>query len=577
MAFSVIRPFQYVAIQLPSDNIKVEQILPNTVINLGKYGSFRTNQIIGRPYHLTFEILDRSDVQDGKELRIVSAAELHAAALVEQADSEEASTPRADGDDSGASPTPKSNVNTHDDPTIQKLTMLEIEALKQDDMGSGRELIQKIMQSHTALDQKTAFSLAKYTLRKQKKHMKRFTVLPFDVPALTDWILADRDLAKTLELRNEIIALVGCWANVHAAGQDSPLLSEMGPSSRYLVVDDTGGLIVSAMAERMGILHQTNLEGDSAEHEDEEVDGEADQPQAVFPHKPKRQQYRLSAMSAKSNSITLIHANQQPNLALLRYFNFDANNPTPSHPLYTNLKTLSWLQLVDPASDTTYREPAVIPAEELAKIKSNKRSAYYRKRRRWERIKSIVDETRAGGFNGLVVASFSDPISILRHLVPLLAGGSQVVVYSPNIEPLVQLADYYFPARRTAFINTPEDRRCVPSEDFPVDPTLLLPPIVQTARVRKWQVLPGRTHPLMTGKGGAEGYIFVGTRVLPAEGKVEGRGRPPRGKKTKTEEKESLVGPDHGDHAPESPLKKQKIATQSTLDDNPEVEIGKEN
>ena len=29
----------------------------------------------------------------------------------------------------------------------------------------------------------------------------------------------------------------------------------------------------------------------------------------------------------------------------------------------------------------------------------------------------------------------------------------------------------------------------------------------------------------MTSKGGAEGYLFTATRVLPAEGKVEARGR----------------------------------------------------
>ena len=85
------------------------------------------------------------------------------------------------------------------------------------------------------------------------------------------------------------------------------------------------------------------------------------------------------------------------------------------------------------------------------------------------------------------------------------------------------------------------ESRKVPSEDFPVDPTLLLAPMVQTARVKRWQVLPGRTHPLMMGRGGAEGYVFVGTRVLPAEGKVEARGT--IGKKRKIEaERDGQVG-----------------------------------
>ncbi|OAL38100.1 hypothetical protein AYO20_02552 [Fonsecaea nubica] len=585
MAFSVIQPYQYVAIRLPSDQTRVEQMLPNTLINLGKYGSFRTNQIIGRPYHLTFEILDRSEVKNGKELRVVQAAELHAMALVEQAETDgEVPTPANEPDELAVSQqpttttttttttTPKSNVNTHDDPTNQKLTMAEIETLKRNTMGSGRELIEKIMQSHSTLDQKTAFSLAKYTLRKHKKYMKQFTVLPLDVSTLVDWMMADREFAKVMEMRNEVLGLVGCWANVHAAGQDSAMLSDMDPYARYLVVDDTGGLLVAAMAERMGILHPTDIAHEVAGNpEDEDVDDEQpdETPTHPLPRKPYRERYRRSAMSATSNTITLVHANQQPNLGLLRYFNFDSNAPTASHPLYTNMKTLSWLQLLEPESAITYQEPPQIPDAELARMKSNRRSAYYRKRRRWERVRNVVNETQAGGFSGLIVASFADPSSTLHHLVPLLAGGSQVVVYSPNVEPLVELADCYSTARRAAFINTPLEQRTVPSKDFPVDPTLLLAPTVHTARVRKWQVLPGRTHPLMTSRGGAEGYIFVGTRVVPAEGKVEARGRPPRGKKIKADDKPAdspVTGElEEGKRAaddeeqPQSPLKKLKV------------------
>lgn len=147
----------------------------------------------------------------------------------------------------------------------------------------------------------------------------------------------------------------------------------------------------------------------------------------------------------------------------------------------------------------------------------------------------IVDETRSGRFNGLIIASYTSALSIMHHLVPLLAGGAQIVVYNPHIEPLVELADLYSTARRTAFIQLDESdpQREVPSEDFPVDPTFLLTPGVQTGRVRRWQVLPGRTHPLMMSKGGAEGYLFVGTRVIPAEGRITARGRAKRGKAKK--------------------------------------------
>ncbi len=163
-------------------------------------------------------------------------------------------------------------------------------------------------------------------------------------------------------------------------------------------------------------------------------------------------------------------------------------------------------------------------------MKSGKRSNYFRKRRRWKRIKAIVDETRAGGFDGLIVASVMQPVTVLTHLVPLLKGGAQVVLYTPTLEPLSELADIYSSARRTAFLSDPLNAEQVPSEDFPIDPTLLLAPTIQTARARSWQVLPERTHPLMTGRGGPDGFIFTATRVLPAEGKVEARGNNKRRK-----------------------------------------------
>jgi tRNA (adenine-N(1)-)-methyltransferase non-catalytic subunit len=469
----------------------------------------------------------------------VPAAELHADALIDQSETpvlrDDGATPNtnSEGAEEDMSVDTRTNKNIIDDPTVQKLTMAEIEALKQDETGTSKDLIAKILQSHSTLDQKTAFSLAKYTLRKNRKYLKRFCVLPLDVVTLTDWMMIERDFAKVMEIRNEVLGLIGCWANVHSAGSTHTELSTTPGSGRYLIVDDTGGLVIAALAERMGILHPPEGIASSTRDEAPPPDKDASTNTTSDQHKPRRPHPEDLAMSAPSNTITLIHANSQPNLALLRYFGFDANTPSPNHSLHAHLKTLSWLQLLDPASDPVYIEPEVFTPEVLSGWKSSKRSTYYRKRRRWERAKSVIDSTRSGGFNGLIVASFTNPLSILHHAVPLLAGAAQVVVYAPHIEPLVELADCYSTARRTAFINTPVESRNVPSEDFPVDPTLLLAPMVQTARVRRWQVLPGRTHPLMMGRGGAEGYVFVGTRVLPAEGKVEARGKV--GKKRKIE------------------------------------------
>ncbi|PGH05721.1 hypothetical protein AJ79_06738 [Helicocarpus griseus UAMH5409] len=577
---SRILPYAYVALGLPSDTIKVQQIVPNTVISLGKFGSFQANHIIGRPYHLTFEILDQANAEDGHELRIVLAAELHTESLLT-----DGSIP-GEGEDGEGSRDPedidistmRTNRNTVDDNSSQRMTMEEIEALKTATTGTGREIINKLLESHSGLDQKTEFSLAKYTLRKRKKYLKRFSVLPLDVPFLTHWMLEQKDAAKIMELRDEMVGLIGCWANVHNGGDAfmSTQSPELHPAGRWLVVDDTAGMVVAAMAERMGILYPPETDAgtpedkSSAQTGTEKSDDSQQQPtersNGASPHKTSRRRRPTPGMSSTNTTLTVIHPNTQPNLSLLKYFSFDASDPSETHPLHTNLKTLSWLQLLEPQSDPVYtNEPPVVSDATLASWKPNKRGIYYRKRRRWTRVRNVVDETRAGGFDGLIVASLMDPTSILKHTVPLLSGSAPIVVYAPHIEPLVRLADFYSTARRTAYINlkrvaaerkessesraskngTPDGAGLLRDEqeeedaeinetDFPVDPTLLLAPTIQTSRVRPWQVLPGRTHPLMSGRGGAEGYVFHAIRSLPAVGKVEARGHQGR-KKRKTE------------------------------------------
>ncbi|KAI0874801.1 Gcd10p family-domain-containing protein [Hypoxylon argillaceum] len=618
---SLVQPNSWVVLRLPSGNFRVLQVAPNTTISLGKYGSFPTNLIIQRPYHLTYELQDRQPNEKFNRLRIVPAAELYADVLSEgaSAPNSEDATPAPDAEDAdNALPTgveyslvdPDSGavVATTDRAEIdasarQTLTISEIEALKKDGTDAGRALIAKLMLSHTAIDQKTEYSLAKYKLLKTRKYIRRFSILPLDVPMLDYWTLEDKDPSKIMDMRDEMIALLGCWANVHfggtdpcevqptakidQAGEEDTNMAESEPvqtlssPGRWLVIDDTSGLLVAAMAERMGILypaeadklnreqkgtkHSGSKKADSsneqkpAKKEEEDstqppeqksVDTEAKQeaegatqpesPQATHKRPAEHQYHRRddTIPFAHANTITCIHPNSQPSLSFLRYFDYDITSPTysaPHHPLSRHLMHLSWLQLLEPELDSTYNSPppSATP-EEIYSWKTNRRSNFHRKRKRWARTRHVVDATRKGGFSGLVVASAMDPVSVMRHAVPLLAGGAPIAIYSQSVEALAELADCYSLARRAAWATnppaeladkTPEARARWPgNEDFPLNPSLVLGASIQTSRVRRWQVLPGRTHPLMTSRGGAEGYIFTAWRVKPAEGKVEARG-----------------------------------------------------
>jgi tRNA (adenine-N(1)-)-methyltransferase non-catalytic subunit len=542
---------------------------------------------------------------------VVPAAELHAEALGEEHAPAAEATDEAPESSAGfdivgedGEVIMRNNRLTVDDASRQKLSMDEIEALKKAGTGSGKDIIAKIMASHNAIGEKTTFSLAKYTLRKSRKYLKRFTALPMDVGVLTEYVL-EKEAYKIMELREDLLGLICSWANIHCGATSRVQTAEDGVSQvgggRWLVVDDTGGLVTAALAERMGVLY-ADEDDDSDEDEEpvlpsaeqqngaqetaqDEQDADTAMPDAdappAQPSKPsdaskassdpapqprKPPRPHVPQMSAQTNTLTVLHPNNQPNLSYLKYFGYDYGAPIPSHPLYKHLKSISWLSLLHPEDDPQYDEPEIISEEVLATMKSSKRGTYYRKRRRWERVKMVVDETRAGGFDGLVVATAMDAKTVLKALVPLVRGGGKIVVYNQNAEPLVELCDYYSKERRAAYIarefgpppqttsnqngkrhkveddadtneSTTEDGN--EEDDFPLNPTLLLAPSLQTARARQWQVLPQRTHPMMTSRGGAEGYIFTATRVLPIEGRVEARGH--HGKKKRKVEVEDVV------------------------------------
>lgn len=429
----------------------------------------------------------------------------------------------------------KNNRLTIDDATRQGLSQQEIEELKKS--SGGKKIIEKILANHAGLDEKTEFSKAKYTLRKTKKYLKRFTVLPVDIGTLMQYI-SDKEPPRIMELREELLGLILAWSNVHLSEEDEVPLGRTGKTvggGRWLVTDETGGIVVAAMAERMGILYPHIEEEDSTSAVsslpgEDGVDGGVKLPSDANETEPstnaasKQASHRDFLLPAATNSITLLHPAVQPNLSLLKYFGYDTNQPDTNHPLHTHLKPLSWLQLLHPDEDPTYREPEQVSLAELQTWKSGKRGAYWKKRRRWERCQSIVAEAREGGFDGLVVASSMDPETILLHAVPLVRGGGHIVVYFPTVEPLVRLMDLYSRVRRTAYVNQLAGGETPDPEDFPLDPRLLLAPTLQTSKGREWQVLPGRTHPLMTGRGGAEGYVFTARRVVPLAGGVEARG-----------------------------------------------------
>lgn len=132
-------------------------------------------------------------------------------------------------------------------------------------------------------------------------------------------------------------------------------------------------------------------------------------------------------------------------------------------------------------------------------------------------------------------------MSILARLSPYLIGSAQVVVYSPYIQVLAEILQ-----------SAKKDNN-------------YLNPYLTESWSRTYQVLPGRTHPLMT-TSGTGGYLFHATKVIPSEFQPESNSNWRNRKRAKPAQgiQEGGAGGESGDAA--------ASATQQTEDDDDEIE-----
>ncbi|KAL1924604.1 uncharacterized protein VTP21DRAFT_4258 [Calcarisporiella thermophila] len=334
----IIREDQYVFIQMPSGNVKVVSLRKNTTVGLGKFGSFQVNDVLGKPFGHTYEIYGKDKV------RIVKRSELQ------------------EVEETGAN-----NRDITDDGTAQKLTREEIEALKQEGlMGEleGQEIIKRMVEGNTSFEKRTEFSKAKYIMRKEKKYMKTFTPVKPTLYSVCDYFFK-KNPGKIRDIRIDTLAQLLSFANVHA-------------HSKLLVVDDTQGMVLAGVAERMGGY----------------------------------------------GSILAIHDGEFPNYDVLRYMNF-------SQSVLDTIKMLSWAKVRkdDDEKPFEYKDESTLDNREL--------SGYKRRKLAYEKLQTARELLWSGEFDGLVIASQFTPESILAELLPFVSGSRPIVVYSPYKETLL--------------------------------------------------------------------------------------------------------------------------------------------
>ncbi|KAK9239497.1 Gcd10p family-domain-containing protein [Lipomyces kononenkoae] len=355
----VIEPNAYVFIRLPSATLRITKLVPHSTIHLGKFGSFYADDIIGKSYGYTYEIKDDKHVDT-----IYSSEGLFPSSTVDADEDEDGEeTEIASGPDEKPVGT---NENTRDDPAVQKLSMTEIEALKK--TASGEKIIETVIKSHTAFDKKSVYSQEKYKRRKQQKFLRRFTPCSVGSCEIIEYFQY-KDHHRILELTSESLGLMLSLANVR-------------PGGKYIVIDETGGLVAGAMMERMG--------------------GEG--------------------------MITFLHENEHANLDVMKYMNF------PEALVTQMVKTINLFELFHPEEE---EEVKTLSEDTLSKMKSSRRGQYYRRIARHMELQSIYQHISDGLFDGLLLATTLETKPLLDKLIPALQGSRQLVIYNTAKEPLV--------------------------------------------------------------------------------------------------------------------------------------------
>lgn len=329
------------------------------VINMGKFGTFNVEDVLGYPYGQAFEIENENKVKpiESLDIGITDLAELDSDDLI-----------------SGSS---KDNRLLVDQGNVQKLTVEEIEEMKNKIGGNevAREIIQTMIKNHGSFDKKTAYSQEKYLDRKHKKFLRRFSINYLTSNEMLDYLYFEKEPFRILNLSIEMLGLMMSYGNVM-------------PGGNYLVVDETGGLVVYAMLERMG----------------------------------------------NKGTITLLHENDQPSIHVLNKTRYAKEISTSPESM---VQCINVLQFLEPETERPDFKP--LDEEEYKKLPETMRTQYDRKLKRFQITNKVLDRVIQNDFESLIYVSTLNPTTFVPRIIPRLRGSSPLVIYNQYKEALIEL------------------------------------------------------------------------------------------------------------------------------------------
>ncbi|RKP22416.1 Gcd10p family-domain-containing protein, partial [Syncephalis pseudoplumigaleata] len=182
----------------------------HSTISLGKFGSFQADDIIGKPFGLSYEVVGK------RELRVIHEMQHQ---------------------DDAAYDSDANNKDIVQDGSSQQLSYTEIEKMKRDGL-EGKIDAEASQRNNQSFEKKTEYSKAKYLKRKRQKFSKVFTPIRPTLHAVCDHFFT-KTPSKIMQIRLDTLSQLLTFGNVFAG-------------TRMLVVDEAQGMLVSAVLDRMG-------------------------------------------------------------------------------------------------------------------------------------------------------------------------------------------------------------------------------------------------------------------------------------------------------------------------------------
>jgi tRNA (adenine58-N1)-methyltransferase non-catalytic subunit len=346
----------------------------------------------------------------------------------------------------------------------QKLSDKEIESMRKSGL-SGEAIIDELVANSATFNQKTAFAQEKYKMKKMKKHLTKI-IARWPSPRYVCEAYFYKQPQITNSLRFDILGLMMNLGNVMA-------------NSQPLIVEDCGGVVIGAAANRMG-GKGIACAGYVGEH-----------PSSMETIK------QMNLTEKEKSVIMTISLRALSSQAAKKKREVDEEAAAAMEGVTT---TTAEESCEEEEVKVTIESPAAAAAAAAAARKNNNNNNNNNNKnggsKETNNVRKIAKATNddierfitTEKFTSLILANPQlDPRTILPQLLEFCAKSTPFIVWSMTVQPLA------------------ETMHLLRKNSLAVSMTISEP------FLRDHQVLPGRSHPVMTTEANSGGYILFGT------------------------------------------------------------------